>query len=74
MNLVIAGAVATTPLVGCDSKSTATDAALHMDATGDGALAMDTAGNDGGIDTAKDMAVDLDDDASTDSYPDGVRG
>jgi hypothetical protein len=71
MNLVIAGAVATTPLVGCDSKSTATDAALHMDATGDGALAMDTAGNDGGI---KDMAVDLDDDASTDSYPDGVRG
>lgn len=79
LNLVVAGAVAAAPLVGCGSdKPPAKDAAPHMDATGsdqgdatgDGALAMDAAGKDGGLDAA----ADLDDDASMDSYPDGVRG
>ena len=84
MNLVVVGAVATAPLVGCgNDKPAVVDAAPHMDATAspdgsdasvDGTLAMDTAGKDAGIDGGKDAAADLEDDASTDSYPDGVRG
>lgn len=68
MNLVVAGAVAVTPVVGCDTAAKPmTDAAAHMDA-----IASDSA--DAGTDAVASIDTDAEDDANLDAYPDGVRG
>ena len=73
MNLVVAGAVAVAPVMGCDNPAKpATDAASQMDSTGSPDRADAGADMMAAIDTSP--AVDAEDDASLDSYPDGVRG
>jgi hypothetical protein len=67
MNLVVAGAVAVAPVIGCDTAAQPkADASSPMDATG----------SPDRVDAGVDMmaAVDAEDDGSLDSYPDGVRG
>ena len=76
MGLVVATAVAATPVVGCDSDRTAltSDAGTQMEAaaspdTGspsDAPLAMDATSNPDGTAIPADAALDV--------YPDGVRG
>ena len=73
MNLVIAGAVAVAPVVGCDSAAKPTaDAAVKMDATG--SPDKPDAGEDMVATTDTVPATDAEDDGSLDAYPDGVRG
>jgi hypothetical protein len=73
MKLVIAGAVAVTPVMGCDNAAKPTaDAASQMDATGSPDRADAGADMVAALDTGP--AIDAEDDANMDSYPDGVRG
>jgi hypothetical protein len=90
MNLVVAGAVAAAPAVGCGTIKPAADAASHMDTSGpdekadvsSDAMAMDTGatdkddkdGKDGNDAGAMDAGKDAGDDANLDAYPDGIRG
>lgn len=73
LQLVVAGVVAVAPVAGCDNAAKpATDASSQKDVSGspDGA--------DAGADVVATMdsapAVDAEDDANLDVYPDGIRG
>lgn len=71
MKLVVAGAVAVAPVAGCDNAAKPAADASQKDVGGspDGA---DAGADQVAMDSAP--AVDAEDDANLDVYPDGVRG